>query len=111
VKAGIHGTPSQSHASPGDEGAWIRKNPRCDERELVKKTREGFNMAQHTDSDRRRSADATRPGAAPNAEDVARRAYELYEARGGEPGADLDDWLKAESELRTLRKANAVKTA
>jgi hypothetical protein len=27
-------------------------------------------------------------------------AYELYEARGGEPGADVDDWLRAESELR-----------
>ena len=36
----------------------------------------------------------------PTADDVARRAYELYEARGGEPGADLDDWLRAEQELR-----------
>ncbi|OLD15268.1 MAG: hypothetical protein AUJ01_12595 [Acidobacteria bacterium 13_1_40CM_3_65_5] len=78
---------------------------------LFKTTREGFNMAQHTDTDRRRPADTTQPGIAPSADDVARRAYELYEARGGEPGADLDDWLKAESELRTLRKANAVKSA
>jgi hypothetical protein len=77
----------------------------------LKRTREGFNMAQHADSDRRRSADTTRPVTALNADDVARRAYELYEARGGEPGADLDDWLKAESELRTLRKANPAKTA
>jgi len=69
-------------------------------------------MAQHADSDRRRSADTTQPVTAPpNADDVARRAYELYEARGGEPGADLDDWLKAESELRTRRKANPAKTA
>ena len=36
----------------------------------------------------------------PTADDVARRAYELYEARGGEPGADLDDWFRAERELR-----------
>jgi hypothetical protein len=29
-------------------------------------------------------------------EEIARRAYELYERRGGEPGRDLDDWLEAE---------------
>lgn len=27
---------------------------------------------------------------------VARKAYELYEERGEEPGRDLDDWLIAE---------------
>ena len=27
---------------------------------------------------------------------VARKAYELYEERGEEPGNDLDDWLIAE---------------
>ena len=31
---------------------------------------------------------------------VARRAYEIYERRGGNHGADLDDWLEAERELR-----------
>jgi hypothetical protein len=31
---------------------------------------------------------------------VARRAYEIYETRGGNHGADLDDWLKAEQELK-----------
>jgi hypothetical protein len=31
---------------------------------------------------------------------IARRAYELYERRGGEHGRDLDDWLHAEDELR-----------
>jgi hypothetical protein len=31
---------------------------------------------------------------------VARRAYEIYERRGGDHGADLDDWLKAERELK-----------
>jgi hypothetical protein len=36
----------------------------------------------------------------PTPDDVARRAYELYEARGSEPGAELDDWLRAERELR-----------
>ena len=33
-------------------------------------------------------------------EAVARRAYELYQRRGGNDGADLDDWLEAERELR-----------
>jgi outer membrane protein TolC len=32
-------------------------------------------------------------------DDVARRAYELYETRGREPGHELDDWLQAEREL------------
>jgi Protein of unknown function (DUF2934) len=32
--------------------------------------------------------------------DVARHAYDLYLARGGEHGHDLDDWLQAERELR-----------
>lgn len=36
----------------------------------------------------------------PTPDDVARRAFELYEARGGESGAELDDWLRAERELR-----------
>jgi hypothetical protein len=31
---------------------------------------------------------------------VARRAYEIYQRRGGDHGADLDDWLRAERELK-----------
>ena len=30
---------------------------------------------------------------------VARRAYELFEARGCEHGHDWEDWLQAEAEL------------
>ena len=33
-------------------------------------------------------------------EEIARRAYELFLARGSEHGRDLDDWLRAERELR-----------
>jgi hypothetical protein len=36
---------------------------------------------------------------------VARRAYELYEQRGREPGADVDDWLQAEHEIRESQSA------
>ena len=32
-------------------------------------------------------------------EEIAMRAYELFVARGGAHGSDLDDWLLAESEL------------
>jgi hypothetical protein len=31
---------------------------------------------------------------------VALRAYELFEERGREPGRDVDDWLRAEHELK-----------
>jgi hypothetical protein len=30
---------------------------------------------------------------------IAERAYELFEARGGEPGHDREDWAEAESQL------------
>lgn len=30
---------------------------------------------------------------------IARRAYDCFEARGGQPGNDLGDWLPAEEEL------------
>ena len=33
-------------------------------------------------------------------EAIARRAYEIYTARGGTHGYDIEDWLKAERELR-----------
>lgn len=33
-------------------------------------------------------------------DDIARRAYEIYEARGAENGYDLDHWLEAERQLK-----------
>jgi hypothetical protein len=35
----------------------------------------------------------------PDRDRVAQRAYELYLARGGTDGLDMDDWLAAEREL------------
>jgi HSP20 family molecular chaperone IbpA len=32
-------------------------------------------------------------------ETIRRRAFELFEKRGGAPGSDLDDWLQAEKDL------------
>jgi Protein of unknown function (DUF2934) len=34
-----------------------------------------------------------------SADEIARRAYERYEARGREDGHALDDWLDAERDL------------
>jgi hypothetical protein len=31
---------------------------------------------------------------------IARRAYEIYVQRGGENGKDVEDWLRAEKEIR-----------
>ena len=35
----------------------------------------------------------------PSHEEIAVRSYELYLARGGEPGHAEEDWLRAEAEL------------
>jgi len=36
----------------------------------------------------------------PTQQEIAIRAHEIYQARGGAHGCDLDDWLQAERELR-----------
>jgi hypothetical protein len=42
-------------------------------------------------------------------EEIARRAYEIYLARGAQPGHDLEDWLEAEKELLDeVRRADAL---
>jgi len=37
-------------------------------------------------------------------EAIRKRAYEIFRARGGRHGQDLDDWFQAEQELRGPRK-------
>ena len=41
---------------------------------------------------------------------IARRAYELFEARGSEHGHDCEDWFRAESELLTPIPATVIDT-
>jgi hypothetical protein len=36
----------------------------------------------------------------PSREEVACQAHELYVQRGGEHGKDVEDWVRAEKELR-----------
>ena len=43
-------------------------------------------------------------------ERIRLRAYDLYEERGREDGLDLDDWLRAESEL-SQKRAKAYRVA
>ena len=45
------------------------------------------------------SAEDTSGNHALNADDIRRRAYEIYQERGGLPGRELEDWFQAESEL------------
>lgn len=40
-------------------------------------------------------------------EEIRRRSYELFEARGGQEGHELEDWLRAEEEIKG-GKSNAV---
>jgi hypothetical protein len=40
--------------------------------------------------------------------EIARRAYERYEQRGGTHGYDIDDWLLAERDLGLARRSTAV---
>ena len=47
----------------------------------------------------RRAADRTPKTPAVTSNDIARRAYELFERRGRTHGAELDDWLEAERQL------------
>jgi hypothetical protein len=68
----------------------------------------------------RRKKTTTTAEAMPNVEqvaqaDIARRAFELYCARGGQDGSDVEDWLRAERELSTSpaqpRRRSTRKTA
>ncbi|HLY09410.1 MAG TPA: DUF2934 domain-containing protein [Planctomycetota bacterium] len=44
-------------------------------------------------------AEQRRAAASPSHEAIAKRAYELFQARGGGHGSDVKDWLAAEGEL------------
>jgi hypothetical protein len=61
-------------------------------------------------TERRRRPDAEplsttegRERSAASEEDVRDRAYQIFEERGSGHGHDVDDWLRAEKELRKER--------
>ena len=39
---------------------------------------------------------------------IRMRAHELYEARGSESGHDMEDWLRAEEEIREKKARTAA---
>jgi hypothetical protein len=47
---------------------------------------------------------ASAPRSVPSHEQLARRAYEIFLARGGTPGNPEQDWFQAERELRLGRQ-------
>jgi hypothetical protein len=46
---------------------------------------------------------ATPTDAGPTDDDIRLRAYHRYLERGGEHGADFDDWVEAEKDLKSPR--------
>ena len=48
----------------------------------------------------------TKPATAPTHEEITRRAYEIYVARGMTPGNELEDWVQAERELLSVSHRN-----
>ncbi len=56
----------------------------------------------------------TKPQTRPSQEEIAKRAYELFEQSGRKPGRDLENWLTAEAQLLKApnvqaRPSNSVK--
>jgi len=57
----------------------------------------------------------TKPQIRPTHEEIAKRAYELFEQSGRKPGRDMENWLTAEAQLLKApnvqaRPSNAVKS-
>jgi hypothetical protein len=61
-------------------------------------------------SSRQNYATKTAQGVVPTPEDIRRRAQELFKARGGAPGGELDDWLRAEQQLKKERATIGTST-
>jgi hypothetical protein len=47
--------------------------------------------------------DSTKAEVVSSEEEVRQRAYAIHLERGGEHGQDLDDWLRAERELKRVK--------
>ena len=42
-------------------------------------------------------------GVVPTPDEIRQRAQKLFKARGGTPGRELDDWLRAEQQIKEER--------
>lgn len=62
-----------------------------------------MNIATHKDT-------GSPPRSGEDRDEVARRAYQLWEAGGRPAGRDLEFWLQAEAELHFARRSRSPKT-
>jgi hypothetical protein len=67
------------------------------------------NARLHTDQNSEQTG-AQRKPPAPKPEQIQKRAYEIFTARGGGPGRELDDWLLAENELKAEIELQTAKS-
>jgi hypothetical protein len=49
-----------------------------------------------------------KPEQRPSQQEIARRAYELYEKSGREPGHEMQHWLEAERQLLAVMQTQKV---
>ena len=61
---------------------------------------------RHPSSDTVEHVESGTPVTYPSHEEIAARAFELYERRGSTDQHDVDDWLEAERELLLERSAS-----
>lgn len=72
----------------------------------MKRTTKGKRTAKLGRAKRPSGSDGPVTASGPAREEIERRAYELYLARGGLHGHDLHDWLQAERELGDARSTS-----
>ena len=58
-----------------------------------------------------KAATTSTHGAPPTIEEIRQRAHQIFLERRGTPGSELDDWLRAEQELKQNRTATNTDTA
>jgi hypothetical protein len=61
-------------------------------------------IKSNSDTSTKATADVESSRVPVTEDQIRQRAYEIFLARGAAPGQDLEDWLRAESELRALQK-------
>jgi hypothetical protein len=57
-------------------------------------------MTAHSKHARHSHGPANESAGVVDPEVIARRAYDLFQERGRQPGRELEDWLRAERELK-----------
>jgi hypothetical protein len=63
------------------------------------------------DAERRRSHGKIVLRVAPDKREIRTRAYEIYLARGAQPGHDMEDWLQAERDLTAEPRLQGAKAS